>query len=234
VNRSRGKPTIVAVVPAAGSGKRFGPGGDKTLRALAGVPVILRVLATFQSVGIVDEIIPVMKRNEMKAASELFVDAGVSKVRRIAEGGKERQDSVYNALRLIQAEESVVVIHDGARPLVDADLIQRAVEEFLVHPCDGVVPGVPVKDTIKEVEKHIVKKTPAREYLYAIQTPQVFSLATLRLAYERAAEEKIHSTDDASLVERCGGVIRVIEGSHQNIKITTPEDLVMAEALLKS
>jgi 2-C-methyl-D-erythritol 4-phosphate cytidylyltransferase len=232
-----------AIVPAAGSGARFGTAQVKTYSSLLGKPLLVWPLEVLQRVDEVAEIILVVREQDIDAARDLVSRYRIGKVRTIVPGGAERQDSVYRALEEVRDTTATVLIHDGARPLVDAAMVKDALAAL--SGCEGVVVGVPVKDTVKQVTLRrsemdrtvghcMVQRTLDRETLWAIQTPQVFRYETLRSAYARAYEEGFHATDDASLVERYGGTVRIIMGSHGNIKITTPDDLVIAEALLRS
>lgn len=257
MKESQKKERVVAVVPAAGLGKRFGPGKNKPFATLGGKPVVIRSLEVLQSVPEIVEIIPVLKVEDMEAGQKIFEEYKLSKIKRIAAGGKERQDSVYNGLRLIDDGKCFVLIHDGVRPLVEKELIENAINELLTPSpslfpreagfveekekrgggsfdgCDGVILGVPLKDTIKEVEEGIIKRTLKRDALWAVQTPQIFLYQKIRSAYDQAAKEGFYSTDDSALVERYGGKIKVIMGSYKNIKVTTPEDLDIAELFLE-
>jgi len=229
---------VVAIVPAAGLGKRFGPGTNKPFQSLSGKPIIVWSLEILEAVVDIAEIIPVLKNEDMEQGAKVFEENSLSKIKKIAPGGRERQDSVYNGLKLIEDKNCLVLIHDGVRPLIERDLIERTIKEL--KDSDGVVTGVPLKDTIKEVQSSefgvqneiIIKKTLNRNVLWAIQTPQVFPYNRLFTAYEKAMKEGFYSTDDAALVERYGGRIKVVMGSYKNIKITTPEDLAIAEFLL--
>jgi 2-C-methyl-D-erythritol 4-phosphate cytidylyltransferase len=226
---------ITAIIPAAGLGKRFGPGKDKPFRLLGGKPLIVWPIEALQAIPEISEIIPVLRTEDAEYGRKLFEQYGITKIKGIVPGGKERQDSVYNGLRMIEDKHGIVLVHDGARPLVNRELIQGLIAEMTScrGECDGIVPGVPVKDTIKEAEHGLVRKTLKRDNLRAIQTPQIFRYEKLYKAYEQAMEEKQYATDDAAVLERYGGRIRIVMGSYRNIKITTPEDLVIAEALLK-
>ncbi len=237
---------VVAIVPAAGLGKRFGHGTNKPFQSLGGNPIIVWSLEILGAVVEVAEIIPVLKMEDMEHGLKVFEKYGLSKIKRIAAGGKERQNSVYNALRLIRDKNCIVLIHDGVRPLIEKDLIEKAIGEWgdsgRFKGFDGVALGIPLKDTIKEVQSSefrvpseiIIKKTLNRHVLWAIQTPQVFPYKNILTAYEKAMKEGFYSTDDAALVERYGGKIKVVMGSYKNIKITTPEDLNIAEFLLRN
>jgi 2-C-methyl-D-erythritol 4-phosphate cytidylyltransferase len=224
------KDRIVAVVPSAGIGKRFGAGTNKSFVTLGGRPLLLWALETLNASPEVREIIPVIKEADMEYAIGLFEQHNIPKVKRIAPGGKERQDSVYHGLNLIDDRECIVLVHDGVRPLIDPAVISAAAGQL--KDCDGVVVGVPVKDTIKEASGGEVKQTLVRDRLWAVQTPQLFPCDTIREAYGRAMKESFYSTDDSALVEKYGGRIRIVMGSYTNVKVTTPEDLRIAELFL--
>jgi len=241
---------VVAIVPAAGLGKRFGTDINKPFQSLGGKPLIIWSLETLESVHEIEEIIPVLKVEDMEYGQKIFKKYNISKIRSIAPGGKERQDSVYNGLSLIKNKDCLVLIHDGVRPFIEKELIEKAIQKLLTssasHPpnsggftdakaigikggIDGVVLGVPVKDTIKEAEDGIIKKTLKRGSLWAIQTPQIFPYDKMIHAYEKAMKEGFYSTDEAALIEKYGGKIMIVIGSYKNIKITTPEDMQIAE-----
>jgi len=222
---------VVAIVPAAGLGRRFGEDRNKPFETLGGKPVILWALEVLEKMAEVREIIPVLKEADIQTGMELFGQYGITKVRRVAPGGRERQDSVFNALHFIREKTSLVLIHDGVRPLLEARMARRALKAL--NGCDGVVIGLPPKDTIKEVADGMVQQTLKRDALIAVQTPQVFHYQPLLDAYDRAMKEAFYATDDSSLVEWNGGRIRVVPGCHTNIKVTTPEDLIVAEAFLR-
>src|SRR5208282_2420650 len=226
---------IAAIVPAAGLGRRFGVGANKSLFEFMGKPLVVWALQALQSVDEIGEIIPVVKEEDLKAAADLVERYKIAKVRHIVTGGRERQDSVYNGLRALDKDTSIVVIHDGARPLVDGLLIKKSISEL--DSFDGIVAGVPVKDTIKEVKGRedglIVLRTLNRNVLWAVQTPQTFNYAKIREAHGRAHAEGFYATDDAALIEHYGGRVRIIQGSYLNLKITTLEDVNIAETLYR-
>ncbi len=222
---------IAAIVPAAGLGKRFGPGTNKLFHLLLEKPLIVWSLEVLEKLDEIKEVIPVLKESDMEMGIEIFEKHNLSKVKRIAPGGKERQDSVYNGLKLLKGKVDIVLIQDGARPFMHEEMVRTALRN--ISGFDGVIAAVPVKDTIKEVEDNIVKKTLKRETLWAVQTPQLFLYAPIMKAYDKAMAEKFYSTDDSALLERNDGRIKIIRGSYSNIKITTPEDVHVAEFLLK-
>ena len=253
VKGSQRQKKVIAVVPAAGLGKRFGDGTNKPFQTLGGKPLIIWTLETLEAIDEVVEIIPVLKSEDMEYGVKIFEKAGLLKIKKIARGGKERQDSVYNGLKLIDDKNCIVLIHDGVRPLIERDLIEKIIKELLIPSAslfsssgggkkgdsgefkgyNGIVLGVPLKDTIKEVQsKIVVKKTLNRSVLWAIQTPQIFPYKSIFSAYNKAMKEEFYSTDDAAIVEKYGGKIKVVMGSYRNIKITTPGDLVIAEFLI--
>ncbi len=222
---------VVAIVPAAGLGERFGRGTNKPFSGLADKPLIVWVAETLQSIPEIVEIIPVVKERDIQLCSLLFEEYSVTKVKRIAPGGRERQDSVFHGLSLIHDKDSVVLVHDGVRPLIEASVIKDALQQL--PGFDGVVVGVPLKDTLKEVREGTVTNTPKRDLFWAVQTPQIFYYQALHAAYEKAMMDLFYSTDDSALVERNGGRIKMVQGSYTNIKVTTPEDLLIAEVFLK-
>jgi 2-C-methyl-D-erythritol 4-phosphate cytidylyltransferase len=227
---------VTAIIPAAGLGKRFGPQKDKPFRTLGGKPLIIWPLEAFQAVPEISEIIPVLSSEDTERGRELFEHHGITKIKRIAAGGKERQDSVYSGLKLIDDTQGIVLIHDGARPLVEKKLIEAMIAEMArsKNTFDGIVPGTPVKDTIKEASNGIIRKTLKRDCLWAIQTPQIFRHNTILKAYEQAMKKRYYATDDAGVMEKYGGKVKIVMGSYRNIKVTTPEDLIIAEALLNT
>lgn len=226
---------VVAIIPAAGLGKRFGKESNKAFANLRDKPIILWTLEVFESIDLISEIVPVFKEEEMEAGRQLIEGAGLSKVKRIAAGGKERQDSVYSGLNLIGKQADTILIHDGVRPLIERAVIEKAIKQL--KGFDGVIVGVPVKDTIKEIRSQhdevLVKKTLKRDTLWAAQTPQVFKYSSLIRAYKKAMAEGFYSTDDSAIVERYGGKVNAVMGSYTNIKITTPEDLYIADLFFK-
>lgn len=225
------KANVIAVVPAAGLGKRLGHGTNKPFLKILDKPIIVWTLEALSSVSEISEIIPVFKESDMESGVALCERYRLSKVKRIAPGGKERQDSVYNGLRLLHGDTDIVVIHDGVRPVIDSRLVKHAIANL--EGFDGVIVGVPVKDTIKEIEGESVKKTIKRGSLWSVQTPQVFRYSRIMEAYDRAMEEGFYSTDDSALMERTGSRIKIVMGSYDNIKVTTPDDIPVAEMLLK-
>lgn len=244
--KHKGQRRIAAIVPAAGLGKRFDEEKNKSFYYLLNKPLIVWTLEALQSIEEITEIIPVLKEDDLISGCELVEQYNITKVKRIVPGGHERQNSVYNGIKAIDDNTSIVVIHDGARPLVDKELVKRTIGELIKAEAvfDGIIAAVPVKDTIKEGIKQgsanrveedvVVKKTLDRNILWAVQTPQVFPFQKIKEAYEQAISDKYHATDDAAIIEKYGGRIKIVMGSYRNIKITTPEDMHIAEAFLKT
>ncbi|MDA8173250.1 MAG: 2-C-methyl-D-erythritol 4-phosphate cytidylyltransferase [Nitrospiraceae bacterium] len=229
--------SIIALVPAAGSGTRLMAGVDKAFFELEGKPLLFWTLRALERVPEIDEIIPAVKAERIAQTLDMARLGGLKKIRRIARGGKERQDSVSNALALVPAQAGIVLIHDAARPFAAAAFISRLIAA-LEPPFDGVIPGIMPRDTIKEVASsdngQFVLSTPDRSRLVAVQTPQVFRCQAIKAAYELASKEGFYSTDDSALIEAAGGKVRVVPGEPGNIKLTTPEDIVTAKEFFRS
>lgn len=224
---------VVALIPAAGRGRRMGSEVPKTSLPLGGIPLLKHTLLKFETCREIAEVVPLVPAEEVPFwEEEILQKAEVKKVRRILAGGEERQDSVFLGLQAIAGEAEIVVIHDGARPFVSPELIKKTLAEM--ENFQAVITALPAEDTIKEISpRKEVIKTLERNSLWLIQTPQTFTYSLIFYAHEIARKENIFGPDDATLIERLGIPVRVIEGSRLNFKITTPEDLLLAEALLK-
>lgn len=222
----------VAIIAAAGQGKRMGSQVNKQYLTILDKPVLAYTVQIFQYHPAIDEIIIVAKEDEINFCyQEVVLPYKLSKVRKIVPGGKERQDSVYQGLLELPAECNLVVVHDGARPFVTQDIISKALAAAKSH--NACIVAVPVKDTIKRVDdSEFVQGTLTRAELWAVQTPQVFQKQLLFNAYKKAREQGLSGTDDASLVENIGAKVKVVLGSYENIKITTPEDIEIGCAIL--
>lgn len=221
----------VAIIAAAGKSERMG-GANKQFLPLLGVPVLARTLLAFERSPHIEKIIVVIEKSETKRFEDsILAKYGVTKILETVDGGKERQDSVLNGLRSLPGETTRVLIHDGARPLVTPELISRLIEAL--PNWQGVVAAVPLKDTIKRVDSEQgIIETIERTDLWAAQTPQVFLPKTLMEAHQRARMDGFYGTDDSVLLERLGYKVKVVMGSYENVKITTPDDLPVAEAIL--
>jgi len=214
-----------AIIVAAGESRRMG-GIDKAFALLCGKPVLSRTVDTFQKCGSIDQLVLVVNKQNLELCRRLVDELGWSKVTAVCTGGRRRQDSVAAGLSQL-SHCDWVVIHDGARPLATLDLIEHGLES--ARETGAAVAAVPVTDTIKVAENNrLVTETPERNNLWAVQTPQIFRFDIIAEAYHQA---KVEVTDDASLVEQLGYKVKLYMGSYTNIKITTPDDLDLAEIL---
>lgn len=220
--------TCGAVIVAAGSASRMG-GIDKVMAPLGGEPMIARTVRAFQDCDAIKKIVVVTRQDLILPISQLC--AGMSKVTAVVAGGSSRQESVHLGLNALAEEVELAAVHDGARPLVTWQLIDRVVRAANTY--GAAAPAVPVKDTIKVVSGGTVQSTPDRNSLRAVQTPQVFDFDLLRGALSKARAEGAQVTDDCSAVERMGMVVKLVEGDERNLKVTTPLDLKLAQMLLE-
>ncbi len=221
----------VAVIVAGGKGTRMGVEGGKQFSLLSGKPLLSYALDAFERCLSFECVIVVVDQEQIEQCKDLIANEGFKKVLTVATGGQERQDSVANALSILPLETKIVAIHDGARPLITPEFIDKV---FLsLGDWDGVVLGVPVTDTIKLVEEETIIETLPREKLLSAQTPQIFLKEPLLKAYEFARASGFYGTDDANLLEKLGFKVKMVTGSYKNIKVTTPTDLLLAEAILK-
>ena len=220
------------VIVAAETGSRMNMGINKQFIKLEGKEIIAYTIEKFYNNSNIEDIVVVVIEDESEFFKKEILDKYNFKNVKIAYGGKERQDSVYNGLKLLDEKCDVVLIHDGARPFVSDKIIDKSIEEAKEHK--AIVVGVPVKDTIKVIDndKNIVD-TPNRSVLWAVQTPQTFDYNILIDAYKDAFKNKFYGTDDAMLVERIGYKVKMLEGSYNNIKITTQEDLNIGSQILR-
>lgn len=220
------------IILAGGKGSRMNAGINKAYLPLHNRPILTYTVEAFDKNEMVDEIILVVGENEESLfRSKVLVKSKGSKVKKIVTGGYERQDSVYNGLAAIDSSCDIVLIHDGARPFVSSSVIQRCIDGALKY--GAVTTAVPIKETIKIVRKpNLIDYTPDRRNIWVTQTPQAFKRNIIIDAHTNAKNRDIKGTDDAMLVENMGLEVRVIEGDYDNIKITTPEDLIIAEAIV--
>ena len=220
--------TCGAVIVAAGTASRMG-GIDKVMAPLGGEPMIARTVRTFQNCDAISEIVIVTREDLILPMTALTRE--MSKVKAVVVGGKSRQESVSLGLNALSNNVKLAAIQDGARPLITWEVIDRTVRAANTY--GAAAPAIPVKDTIKVVEGRIVKSTPDRSTLFAVQTPQVFDFDLLRAALKKAEAEGAAVTDDCSAVELMGMSVKIVEGDERNIKVTTPMDLKIAELLLE-
>ncbi len=224
---------VSVIIPAAGMGSRMASPVSKQFLALGGRPILAHTLAIFEKHPAIDQVFIVAPRAEIDhCLSEVVQPFGFAKVRQVVPGGAERQDSVRLGLQACgAADDDLVLIHDGVRPFFPAGLVDEVIGT--ARESGACIVAVPVKDTIKLVEGGQVRQTPVRKSLWQAQTPQAFRFELIRRAHEQAHAAGFLGTDDASLVERLGHPVRVVRGSYRNIKITTPEDLVLGESFLR-
>lgn len=220
------------VIVSAGKGSRMKANINKQFLKIRDKEVIAHTIDKFYNNKNIKEVIIVIREDEKEFFDENIIKKYGYKDIKIAFGGKERQDSVYNGLKVVDEKCEIVLIHDGARPFVSNEIIEKSIENAKKY--NSAIVGVPVKDTIKIVnEDNDVVNTPNRSRLWSIQTPQVFDYSLIMKAHEQAKNDKYYGTDDSMLMEHLGYNVRVVEGSYNNIKITTPEDLRMAEEILR-
>ena len=217
-----------AVIVAAGNASRMG-GIDKIMAEIKGEPMIVHTVRAFQACDAVREIVIVTRSDLLQPVMSLCRQ--FDKVRAVVAGGKDRPESVSNGLNALSGRVKLAAIQDGARPLITWQVIDRVVRAANAY--GAAAPAVPVKDTVKTVQGGVVKDTPDRSKLRAVQTPQVFDFDLLRGALKKAKEDGAEITDDCSAVERLGMSVKIVEGDERNIKVTTPNDLRIAEMLME-
>ena len=228
--KERRRPRCAALVAAAGSSSRMG-GVNKLLEPLDGIPVLVRTLTALQNAGLVDEIVVATREEDLVEISRLCHTYGITKCTKVVRGGETRAHSVLLAALEAAPDTELLAVQDGARPLVTPELIDNVIAAAV--RCGAVAPAIPVKDTVKVVrDGGAVEETLDRSILRAVQTPQVFDAQLLRAALQAAVDSGETVTDDCAAVERLGKEIYLTDGSYENIKITTPEDLALAEAIL--
>ncbi len=224
---------VSVLMPCAGLGKRMGGRVNKPYIEVLGRPLLAYTLDIFQKHTSVAEIVLIARQDEVDfCRQEIVKRYGFTKVREVVAGGEERQDSVFLGLAHVDEKSKWIAVHDGVRPLLTERTLDCALEA--VRERGAAVVGVPVKDTIKEVNGDLlIRGTPDRSRLWQVQTPQIFLRNVLVQAYSKAAELGWRGTDDASLVERLGIDVYMVRGDYDNIKVTTPEDLVFFEEIVK-
>ena len=222
-------PAVCAVIVAAGSSRRMG-GENKLLLEIDGVPVLARTLSAFQKCAAIRDIVLVCREQDIMPYTELAKAFSIDKLCTVTRGGETRTESVLAGITAAPENAVLVAVHDGARPLVSEAVITEAVTTAAEF--GAAAPVVPVKDSIKRIKDGNIAADVARDTLAAVQTPQVFRKDLLRRALTSGAERGYSFTDDCAAVESLGTIVKATHGSYQNIKITTPEDILVAEALL--
>lgn len=222
-------PYCAAVVPAAGSATRM-EGQDKLLLPLGDRPVLVWTLQALESSDLIREIVVVTRPDLIVPVGQMCKEYGLGKVTKVVVGGETRSASVFAGLGEVSKRAELTAIHDGARPLVTVDVIDKAILQAASY--GAAAPAIPIKDTVKRASGGMSEETLDRENLFAVQTPQVFRTDLIRGALQKALEDGESLTDDCAAVERLGMRPALTEGSEENIKLTTPIDLLVAEALL--
>lgn len=217
-----------AVIVAAGNASRMG-GIDKIMAPLGGEPMIVRTVRTFQESDVIKEIVVVTRQDLIIPVMDLC--SNFSKVIAVVAGGSDRAESVWAGIHTLSSKMKLVAVHDGARPFVSWQVIDRTVRA--ANSYGAAAPGIPVKDTVKVVQGGVVIATPERSKLQAVQTPQVFDMDLLKGALTKVKAEQVSVTDDCSAVEHMGMSVKIVEGDERNIKVTTPSDLKIAELFLE-
>jgi len=220
---------VSAIVLAAGRGERFQSKIPKLLASIAKKPIIIYSLEALSRHPSVKDIVVVVSPKNSRQITRLIKQYRIGKIVRVVKGGLRRQDSLGNGLKAINSRTDLVLVHDAARPFIDRELISSVISK--ANRKGAAVVGVPVKATIKKASGNLVEKTIERKNLWEIQTPQVFSKDLILKAHKRFSSTDV--TDDAMLVEKMGAKVSLVQGSYNNIKITTPEDLVIAEAIAR-
>lgn len=224
-------PSATAIIVAAGSGSRMGENTNKQFILIDEIPVLAHTLLKFNSAETIDSIIVVTKPENILAVNDIIREFDISKAREVVAGGETRQDSVFCGLNYVE-NDRLVAIHDGARPFISVEKINELV--CAAHKFGSAAPGVVPKDTVKMISKdNSIDKTINRQTLRLIQTPQVFHADTIKLALIQAKENGLECTDDCSAAEHMGVSVHIVDGEYTNIKVTTPEDIPMAEAICK-
>ncbi|MBI5476537.1 MAG: 2-C-methyl-D-erythritol 4-phosphate cytidylyltransferase [Ignavibacteriales bacterium] len=225
---------IGVLIPAAGKGKRMGGSQSKQFLELAGKPIIVHTIEKFQQCQEVDSIVLAVDPALRETVIEMTKHYQLDKVRAIADGGKERQDSVWNGLKeMNHLGTEIVLIHDAVRPFIDTEIILKSIDAAITD--NAAIVAVRPKDTVKiSHENNLIYSTPDRNSVWLAQTPQAFEFKLIKKAFEEAISSGFYGTDDAMLVERLNLPVKILEGSYNNIKITTPEDIEIAELILHS
>ena len=229
--KKSGEPKCSAVVVSAGLARRMG-GVDKVLAPLGELPVLVHTLYAFQDCSAVEEVILVAREDLIVEIGRLCKEFDLDKVKKVIVGGKERIHSVQAGLREVNPEAELIAIHDGARPLVTQEIIRDAVTRAALT--GAAAPAIPLTDTIKRTEDGLAVETVDRAQLWAVQTPQVFEAGLIKGAVQKAIDDGELLTDDCGTVERLGMKVTLTSGSPENIKITTPLDLILGEAILQA
>lgn len=222
---------VSVIIAAAGNSTRYGTGKSKQFLILDNTPVLIKSIQAFEEIDDVKEIIVTARKQDFEVIEDFIAQYGVRKVKHIVEGGDTRQDSIYAAVKKVDEKANLIAVHDGARPLIKRKVIESVIQK--ADEVDAAACAVPVKDTIKIIDSSgKIVTTPERDALRAVQTPQVFRLSLYKEAIEKAVSDGKQYTDDCQLVESMGYPVYLVDGDYENIKITTPDDLLVAEKFL--
>lgn len=222
---------VSVIIAAAGNSTRYGTGKSKQFLILDNTPVLIKSIQAFEEIDDVKEIIVTARKQDFDIIEDFIAQYGVRKVKHIVEGGATRQDSIYAAVEKIDEKADLVAVHDGARPLIKRKVIESVIQK--ADKVDAAACAVPVKDTIKIIDSSgKIVTTPERDSLRAVQTPQIFRFSLYKEAIEKAVSDGKQYTDDCQLVESMGYPVYLVDGDYENIKITTPDDLLVAEKFL--
>ncbi len=221
---------VCAIIPAGGQGTRMGGTVQKQFQALRGKPILHYTLKTFQESGLIDSLVLVVPKNELKNASADWLRHPPI-VEQVVMGGEKRQDSVFNGYQALPADTDIVLVHDGVRPFLSKKMIQETIQ--VAEKSGAVITAIPVSDTIKQVDgSGKVERTVERKGLWRVQTPQAFRYDLLGKAFRNAQKDSFYGTDEGALIEYLGQEVWVVDGSEWNLKITCPEDLVLGESIV--
>ena len=226
------KQVVGVIIPAGGASQRFGPGQPKQFVNLDGWPILAHSLSKFDQTEAVDQIVVVVPYDQLEyVRKNIIISFGFSKVAAVVAGGDTRQESVYNGFLSMPDDVDLVVIHDGVRPLVRVSTIEAVVEMAGLH--GAAISAIKVRDTLKEVNNGVIQTTLDRDHVWQSQTPQAFDRLLLAEALAQARTDNFIGTDEATLVERMGYPVHIVPGAPENVKITMPEDLILARLLLE-
>lgn len=220
-----------AIIAAAGAGRRMKSDRPKQLLTLDKTPILIYTIRKFDACRLIDRVIVAAPQESVDEIRKLVAGAGFSKPVSVVQGGPRRQDSVAVGMQHLGADTTIVTVHDAVRPFVRVDEIEAVVLE--AHKTGAAVLAIPIVDTVKQIRKDVIDSTLTREHLVLAQTPQAFRIEVLREAFERARRDEYYGTDESSLVERLGLPVAVVRGSERNIKITKPDDLILARFFLQ-
>jgi 2-C-methyl-D-erythritol 4-phosphate cytidylyltransferase len=222
---------VGAIIAAAGAGRRMRADRPKQLLVLDGTPILIYTLRKFAGCSAIDHIIVAAPHEAVAEVRDLVANADLRKPVTVVEGGERRQDSVWIAMQSLQADTTLVAVHDAVRPFVTVQEIEAVIAE--ADRKGAAILAIPIVDTVKQVERDEVQLTLTREHLVLTQTPQVFRMAILREAFEQARKDEYYGTDESSLVERMNLPVSIVRGSERNIKITRPSDFTLARVFLE-